>query len=66
MIVNQMKRLGETLSDVHVVEKILYSLNTNFNYWVRAIEESKDLEAMTVDELNGLLRAYGERMNRGK
>lgn len=58
-----MKRHGEMLPYVYMVRKILCSLNTKFNYMVVVIENSKDLEAMNINELNKSLRAYKERIN---
>jgi gag-polypeptide of LTR copia-type/Zinc knuckle len=65
-VVNQMKMLDEKIEDVRVVEKILRSLNPKFNHIVVAIEESKDLESMTVDELNESLLAHEDRMKRSQ
>jgi gag-polypeptide of LTR copia-type len=40
MVVNQLKRNGEEISENRVVEKILRSLTNNFENVVCAIEES--------------------------
>nr|XP_025616460.1 uncharacterized protein LOC112708736 [Arachis hypogaea] len=66
MVVHQMKRLAEKLEDVCVVEKIFRSLNTKFYHVVIAIEKSKDLDTMSIDQLNGFLRVHEKRMDKSK
>ncbi|XP_045810509.1 uncharacterized protein LOC123904949 [Trifolium pratense] len=62
-IVNEMKACGEIVSGTMRVEKILRSLTPKFDYVVAAIEESKDLDSIKVEELQGSLEAHKQRMN---
>ena len=45
---------------VRMVEKILCSLNTKFSHVVVVVEKSKNLETLTVHELNVSLQAHEE------
>jgi transcriptional regulator with GAF, ATPase, and Fis domain len=65
-VVNQLIHNGKALTDVRVVEKILRSLTNNFENVVCAIEESKDLVKLTVDELAGSLEAHEQRKKKKK
>ncbi|GAU24898.1 hypothetical protein TSUD_116230 [Trifolium subterraneum] len=61
-LVNLMKGCDETMNDQSVVEKILRSLTPRFDIVV-AIEESKDLSNTTVEEIQGVLEASGQKLN---
>ena len=50
--------LGEKTEDSKIVRKILRSLPKSFHAKVTAIEESKDLDDIKVQELIGLLQTY--------
>ena len=56
VIINQMRRNGEALSEARITEKILRSLDPKFDYVVVVIEESKEVNKLMVDELMGSLQ----------
>lgn len=58
---NEMRNFGEEMTDVQVVEKILRSLTEKFNYVVCSIEESKDTDEISVDELQSSLLVHEQK-----
>nr|KYP44044.1 hypothetical protein KK1_034467 [Cajanus cajan] len=60
-LLNQLNQNGQTLTNVRVVEKILRSLTNSFKNVICAIEESKDLTMLTVNELARSLEAHEQR-----
>ncbi|XP_058757779.1 uncharacterized protein LOC131631036 [Vicia villosa] len=56
-VVNQLTRNGEDVDDVKVMEKILRTLNTSFDFIVTNIEENKDFKTMTIEQLTGSLQS---------
>nr|DAD33588.1 TPA_asm: hypothetical protein HUJ06_012439 [Nelumbo nucifera] len=54
---------GEKIEDITVVEKILHSMTPKFNYVVCSIEESKDLDKFSIDELQGSLLVHEKKVN---
>jgi hypothetical protein len=57
-ITNLMKSNGEVLIEKSKIEKVLRTLTEKFDHIVVAIEESKDLATMKIEELQASLEAH--------
>jgi len=62
-ISNKMGFHDEKMDDGVIVEKILCSLALNCDYIVCSIEESKDIDALSLDELQSSLLVHEQKMN---
>ena len=57
-IVNSVFNLGENIPEPKIVRKVLRSLPERFHAEIIAIEESKDIEKISLTELVGNLQTY--------
>ncbi|KAM0022874.1 putative RNA-directed DNA polymerase [Helianthus debilis subsp. tardiflorus] len=64
VVANDMRNFGEDMTEVKVVEKILRSLTENFNFVVCSIEESKNNDELSVDELQSSLLVHEQKLSR--
>ena len=62
-VTNKMKANGEDKGDVVVVEKILRYMTLKFDYIMCSIEESRDIDTLTIDELQSSLLVHEQRMS---
>lgn len=62
-VANKMRSNREHIRDVTIVEKILRTLTEKFNYVVVSIEESKDIDALTIDELQSSLIVHEQKLH---
>nr|GLL16685.1 Retrovirus-related Pol polyprotein from transposon TNT 1-94 [Ipomoea trifida] len=63
-VVNQLRTNGDKTTDVTVVEKILRSMTSKYDFVVCAIEEANDIDKMTLDELESSLRIHEKKFIR--
>ncbi|CAL2258075.1 unnamed protein product [Prunus armeniaca] len=52
------------MDDVVIIEKILRSMTSKYDYVVCSIEESNDLDILSIDELQSSLLVHEQRMSR--
>lgn len=61
-VAKKMKSCGEKFQETTITEKILRSLTKDFNYVVCNIEESNNLDMLSLDELQSNLLVHEQRM----
>jgi RNase H-fold protein (predicted Holliday junction resolvase) len=61
IVANKMRAYGEEMEDVKIIEKILRTLIEKFNYIVCCIEESKDIDKLSVDDLQSSLIVHEQK-----
>ncbi|GAU46899.1 hypothetical protein TSUD_296780 [Trifolium subterraneum] len=61
-IANKMSAQGERLTESNIVEKILRSMTSRFEYVVCSIEEARDVTVMSIDEFQSSLLVHEGRM----
>lgn len=60
-VVNQIRLLGEELTDKRIVEKVLVSVPEKFEAKISSLEDSRDLSTMSLAELINALQASEQR-----
>ncbi|KAM1668039.1 hypothetical protein ACFX2K_047427 [Malus domestica] len=61
---NKMRIYGERMKDVVIIEKILRSMTPKYDYVVCSIEESNDLDTLSIDELQSSLLVHEQWISR--
>ncbi|GAA0161930.1 hypothetical protein LIER_18134 [Lithospermum erythrorhizon] len=64
MVANKLKSNGEEVFDTKIVEKIMRILSEQYTYIMVAIEESKDIITMTLDDLKSSLNTHAHKLMR--
>jgi len=62
--VNAMRACRDTITDQYVADKILRSLPPRYDHIMVAIEETRDMETMGLEELQHTLESHEHRLNK--
>ena len=63
-VASKMRVYGEQMKHVTIVKKILRSLINKINYVVCLLEKSKDIDALTIDELQSSLIVHEQKIHK--
>jgi len=66
LVANDMRNLGENMSDVKIVEMILCTLTKKYNYIICSIEELKDINHLSMDELQSSLLVHEQKFRKNE
>ncbi|KAG6535023.1 hypothetical protein ZIOFF_008940 [Zingiber officinale] len=61
-LVNKMRLYGDKIGDDAVVEKILRTIPLKYDHVVASIQESHDIELLTIAELKGMIESHIDRI----
>lgn len=61
-IINKMRIHGDKMEEVTIVEKILRTMTAKFNFVVCSIEESHNIDVLSVDELQSSLLIHEQKI----
>jgi hypothetical protein len=61
-ITNEIRLLGEKFKEANAVRKFLQAVPSRFLEIASTIEQFGDLKTMTMEEVNGRLKAHEERL----
>ncbi|XP_020253699.1 uncharacterized protein LOC109830747 [Asparagus officinalis] len=64
MVANDMRNAGEGMEDAKIVEKVLRTLSEKYNYIVCSTEESKDINSLSVYELQSSLLVHEQKLKK--
>jgi hypothetical protein len=59
--VNNLKSLGEDVTETRIVQKLLMSLSRRYKSLVSIIEETRDLDVFRVEEVIASVKVYDKR-----
>ena len=62
-VVNELRSLGEVITDAEVAAKLLRSVSGKFDAITTSIEQFQDLETITLEEVIGTLKVHEDKLN---